>query len=52
MGSPHEGSIRRPIAPRENALATELHLAPCKREGFNVDTHGYKYYSNSRRDMK
>ena len=28
MGSPHEGSIRRPIAPRANALPTELHLAP------------------------
>ena len=27
MGSPHEGSIRRPIAPRANALTTELHLA-------------------------
>ena len=24
----HEGSIRRPIAPRANALTTELHLAP------------------------
>ena len=28
MASPHEGSIRRPIAPRTNALTTELHLAP------------------------
>ena len=28
MGSPHEGPIRRPIAPRANALTTELHLAP------------------------
>ena len=28
MGSPHEGSIRQPIAPRANALTTELHLAP------------------------
>ena len=28
MGSPHEGSIRRPTAPRANALTTELHLAP------------------------
>ena len=26
--SPHERSIRRPIAPRANALTTELHLAP------------------------
>ena len=28
MGPPHEGSIRRPIAPRANALTAELHLAP------------------------
>ena len=28
MGPPHEGSIRRPIAPWANALTTELHLAP------------------------
>ena len=28
MGPPHEGSIRRPIAPCANALTTELHLAP------------------------
>ena len=28
MSPPHEGSIRRPIAPRANALTTELHLAP------------------------
>ena len=27
MGSPHEGSIRRPISPWANALTTELHLA-------------------------
>ena len=27
MGSPHEESIRRPIAPWANALTTELHLA-------------------------
>ena len=30
MGQPHEESIRRPIAPRANALTTELHLAPIK----------------------
>ena len=29
MGSPHEVSIRRPIAPWANALTTKLHLAPC-----------------------
>ena len=29
MGLPHEGSIRRPITPRVNALTTELHLDPC-----------------------
>ena len=28
MGPPHEGSIRRPIAPWANALTAELHLAP------------------------
>ena len=28
MGPPHEGSIRRPIAPWANALTTELHLSP------------------------
>ena len=27
MGPPHEGSIRRPIAPWANALTTELHVA-------------------------
>ena len=27
MGSPHEGSIRRPITPWANALTMELHLA-------------------------
>ena len=32
MGSPHEGSIRRPIAPWANALTTELHLAPLERQ--------------------
>ena len=31
MGPPHEGSIRRPIAPWANALTTELHLAPRER---------------------
>ena len=28
MGPPHEGSIRQPIASRENTLTTELHIAP------------------------
>ena len=28
LRSPHEGSIRGPIAPWANALTTELHLAP------------------------
>ena len=32
MGPPHEGSIRRPIAPWGNALTTELHLAPCVKD--------------------
>ena len=28
VGSPHEGSIRWPIAPWANSLTTELHLTP------------------------
>ena len=36
VGSPHEGSIRWPIAPWANALTTELHLAPLQT--FNVIT--------------
>ena len=36
MGPPHEGSIRRPIAPWANTLTTELHLAPI--------VHGYIIY--------
>ena len=32
MGPPHEGSIRRHIAPWANALTTELHLAPIINE--------------------
>ena len=31
MGPPHEGSIRRPIAPWANALTTDLHLAPSRK---------------------
>ena len=34
MGPPHEGTIRRPIAPWANALTTELHLAPGQCSGF------------------
>ena len=30
MGSPHEGSIRRPIAPWANALTTELSVFECR----------------------
>ena len=33
MGPPHEGLIRGPIAPWTNALTTELHLAPARKEG-------------------
>ena len=36
IGSPHEGSIRRPIAPWANALTTELHLAPMRRKNHNT----------------
>ena len=32
MGPPHEGSIRRPIAPWANSLTMELHLAPLRKE--------------------
>ena len=32
MGPLHEGSIRRPIAPRANALTTKLQLAPSTTE--------------------
>ena len=32
MGPHHEGSTRRPIEPRANALTTELHLAPQQSE--------------------
>ena len=43
MGPPHEGSIRRHIAPRGNALTTELHFAPelreREREIFYLTTH-------------
>ena len=42
MGPPHEGSIRRPIAPRANTLTTELHPAPtpcfkCSRTSLDDD---------------
>ena len=44
MGPPHEGSIRRPIAPWANALTTKLHLvspyAACQQP---VDTHRIAY---------
>ena len=33
MGPPHEGSIRRPFAPRANALTMELHLASSPVQG-------------------
>ena len=39
MGRPHEGSIRRPIAPWANALTTELHLTPfIKQSHYTVKT--------------
>ena len=46
MGSPHEGSIRRPIAPWANALTTELHLAPLRLYGV---THMVKDHPDSER---
>ena len=42
MGPPHEGSVRRPIAPWANALTTELHLAPWT-DGGDVAIYTYAY---------
>ena len=39
MGSPHEGSIRWPIAPWANALTTELHLSPWFYRGDHSRNH-------------
>ena len=39
VGSPHEGSVQRPIAPWANALTTELHLDP-----ENMDESGAELY--------
>ena len=39
VGSPHEGSIQRPIAPWANALTTEPHLAP-----YGITSHENKYF--------
>ena len=36
MGPPHEGSIRRPIAPWANTLTTQLHLVPQRQIKFVV----------------
>ena len=48
MGPPHEGSIRRPIAPWANALTTELHLAPEwrneRKEMFYLTTHSTHFF--------
>ena len=32
IGPRHKGSIRRPIAPRDNSLTTEIHLAPSPKK--------------------
>ena len=37
MGPPHEGSIRRPVAPWANAPTTELHLAPTHHKDKNEE---------------
>ena len=39
LSPPHEGSIRRPIAPWANGLTTELRLVPSQYRG-NVTNHG------------
>ena len=41
MGSPHEGSIRQPIAPRANALTNELHFAPLAQSIPNCHCYCY-----------
>ena len=46
MGPPHEGSIRRPIAPWANALTTVLHLAP----QLNIEAVGAEFVSRSSSD--
>ena len=65
MGSPHEGSIRRPITPWANTLTTELHLHPQppqwldKSGHYRQETLIYKYnfvfiniYHNGRKGRK
>ena len=49
MGPPHEGSIRRPIAPWANALTTELHLAPCSSldKIIKIFSFNEKYFTSS-----
>ena len=48
MGPPHEGSIRRPIAPyaNANALTTELHLAPNMKRLNTVRRHNITHHSS------
>ena len=40
MGAPHEGSIRRPIAPWANTLTTELHLTPTRNSSMGSPHEG------------
>ena len=42
MCPPHEGSIRRPIAPWANALTTELHLATLTFVGCSDESRDWK----------
>ena len=53
MGPPHEGSIRRPIAPWTNALTTELHLAPWRIDPTTHHTMSEcSYHRATSRSMK
>ena len=47
MGPPHEGSIRRPIAPWVNALTTELHVAPSSYDCFTYWYGNVPLYTKS-----
>ena len=44
MGPPHEGLIRRPIAPWVNALSTRLHLAPSGRKEIYLMIHSTHFF--------
>ena len=47
VGSPHEGSIWRPIAPWANALTMELHLAPSWCRAYGKRNKGNVLFNNT-----